>query len=553
VNFDPVRLEIYKNLFHSIAEEMGATLRRTGFSPNIKERRDYSCALFNAAGEALAMGDHMPVHLGSMPMSVQAALAVLAPMGSGLALEPGDIAMVNDPFAGGTHLPDITLVMPVFLAAGSKGGKGGKGGRGSRGGRGGKEDLAKPAFYVANRAHHSDVGGAQPGSMGPAREIFQEGVRIPPIKIARRGQLQTDVLRLILANVRTPAEREGDLTAQVAACRVGERRLGEMVGRYGQDEVARYCHHMLDYSERMMRSVLRQIPDGNYFAEDFLDDDGISDSPLRIAVAVRIRGDQAEVDFSGTSPQCAGAVNAVLAITYSAVFYVFRCLIAEEVPATSGLMRPMRVVAPPGTLVNAGPPAAVAGGNVETSQRTVDVLFRALARAIPRRIPAASQGTMNNLTLGGWDGQRKAPFAYYETVAGGMGGRPGKPGISGIHTHMTNSLNSPVEALEFFYPVRVLRYGLRRGSGGEGKFRGGDGVVREIELLADAQLGLLCDRRKISPYGLAGGAPGKRGRNSWRFGRRVTKLPGKCTAHLPRGAVIRIETPGGGGWGKPKH
>ncbi len=539
MKFDPVRLEIYKNLFHSIAEEMGASLRRTGFSPNIKERRDYSCALFNAAGEVLAMGDHMPVHLGSMPMSVQAALRALE-------LEPGDIAMVNDPFAGGTHLPDITLVMPVFLREGGKEAKRQR----SRGGEGSKGDQLRPTFYVANRAHHSDVGGAQPGSMGPAREIFQEGVRIPPIKIARRGELQTDVLRLILANVRTPVEREGDLTAQVAACRVGERRLGEMIARYGQKEVLRYSRHMLDYSERMMRSVLREIPDGDYFAEDFLDDDGVSRSPLRIAAAIRIRRDEVEVDFSGTSPQCAGAVNAVLAITYSAVFYVFRCLVAEEVPATSGLMRPIHVFAPPGTLLNAHPPAAVAGGNVETSQRTVDVLLRALARAIPHRIPAASQGTMNNLTLGGWDPQRHASFAYYETVAGGMGARPGKPGISGIHTHMTNSLNSPVEALEFFYPVRVLRYGLRRGSGGAGKFRGGDGVIREIELLADAQLGLLSDRRKFAPYGLAGGKPGKLGRNSWRFGRRVTILPGKCTVHLPRGAVIRIETPGGGGWGR---
>jgi N-methylhydantoinase B len=387
--------------------------------------------------------------------------------------------------------------------------------------------------------------------MGPAREIFQEGVRIPPVKIARRGEIATDVLRLILANVRTPAEREGDLTAQVAACRVGERRLGEMIARYGQNEVLRYCRHMLDYSERMMRSVLRGIPDGTYSAEDFLDDDGITDSRLRIAATICIRGDEAEVDFAGTSPQCAGAVNAVLAITYSAVFYVFRCLVSEEVPATSGLMRPIRVLASPGTLVNAQPPAAVAGGNVETSQRTVDVLLRALAKALPHRIPAASQGTMNNLTLGGWDRRRKAAFAYYETVAGGMGARPGKAGIGGIHTHMTNSLNTPVEALEFFYPLRVLRYGLRHGSGGEGKFRGGDGVIREIELLADAQLALLCDRRKTAPYGLAGGAPGKPGKNSWRFGRRVTMLPGKCTVHLPRGAVVRIETPGGGGWGRP--
>lgn len=519
--FDPTRLEIFKNLFHSVAEEMGAALRRAAFSPNIKERRDYSCAVFDARGEVLAMGDHMPVHLGSMPMSVAAAMAALR-------LGPGDAALLNDPYAGGTHLPDLTMVMPVFLAG-----------------------MGVPLFYVANRAHHADVGGAQAGSMGLAREVFQEGLRIPPVKILERGRICRDVLALLLSNVRTAHEREGDLTAQIAACRIGERRLGEIVGKYGRGEVIAYGRHLLEYSERMMGATLRTIPNGSYRGEDWLDDDGITPNPIKIAATVRVRGDRAEVDFSGSARQCAGSVNAVAAIAYSAVFYVFRCLLDEQVPATSGLMRPIRVVAPEGTIVNARLPAAVAGGNVETSQRTVDALLRALSRAIPSRIPAASQGTMNNLTLGGADSrQNGAPFAYYETIAGGMGARPGKNGLSGVHTHMTNSLNTPIEVLEHAYPVRVRRYALRRGSGGRGLYRGGDGIVREIELLTEAQVGLLCDRRRFGPYGLAGGQPGAKGKNELIVNGRARRLPSKCSFYAPAGAVVRIETPGGGGWGK---
>lgn len=521
--FDPTKLEIFKNLFHSVAEEMGAALRRVAFSPNIKERRDYSCAVFTGAGEVLAMGDHMPVHLGSMPMSVDAAIKALT-------LVPGDVALLNDPYAGGTHLPDLTLVMPVYV-------------RGSR----------APAFYVANRAHHADVGGAQAGSMGLAREIFQEGIRIPPVKILERGRIVRDVLQLILGNVRTAEEREGDLTAQISSARIGERRLMEMVAKYGRAEVARYGRHLLEYSARMMAGALAEIPDGAYRGEDFLDNDGISDKPIRIAVTIRKRGRRAEVDFTGSSPQCAGSVNAVEAITYSAVFYVFRCLVSEQVPATSGLMRPIRVIAPAGAIVNARPPAAVAGGNVETSQRTVDALLRALARAVPQRIPAASQGTMNNFTVGGIDPRSGAPFAYYETISGGLGARPGLDGISGIHTHMTNSLNTPIEVLEHAYPVRVRRYGLRPGSGGAGKWRGGDGVVREIQMLADVQVGLLCDRRRFGPYGLAGGRAGKPGKNELIGGKSKKQLEAKCSFYAHAGAVVRIETPGGGGWGKKGH
>jgi N-methylhydantoinase B len=423
---DPTRLEIFKNLFHSVAEEMGAALRRAAFSPNIKERRDYSCAVFDSEGHVLAMGDHMPVHLGSMPMSVAAAIGVLT-------LGPGDVALLNDPYAGGTHLPDLTMVMPVYTP-----------------------HTARPSFYIANRAHHADIGGAHPGSMSLSREIFQEGLRVPPVKILEHGRIARDVLSLILANVRTPREREGDLTAQIAACRIGERRLRGLVAKYGRREVLAYGRHLLDYSSKMMSAALAEIPDGTYHAEDFLDDDGVSNDPQRIAVTIRIHRRRAEVDFTGSAPQCAGSVNAVAAITHSAVFYVFRCLLDEQVPATSGLMRPIRVIAPPGTIVNARPPAAVAGGNVETSQRIVDTLLRALARAIPSRIPAASQGTMNNLTFGGADARRGgAPFAYYETIAGGAGAGPNCDGLSATHTHMTNTLNTPIEVLEHVYPVRV--------------------------------------------------------------------------------------------------
>jgi N-methylhydantoinase B len=518
---DPTRLEIFKNIFHSIAEEMGAVLRRSAFSPNIKERRDYSCAVYDANGNVLAMGDHMPVHLGSMPASVSAAR-------SALALEPGDIAVLNDPFAGGTHLPDITMVMPVHL-----------------------QNKKHPSFYVANRAHHADIGGALAGSMGPAREIFEEGLRLPPVHLFRRGELNRDAMSIILANVRTPAEREGDLAAQIAACRTGQRRLLEVSKKYGERELHVYGNFLLEYSEKVMRSALRALKPGIYAAEDFLDGDGVTNAPLKIKVRIKINRSGAEVDFSGSAPQCAGNVNAVEAIAVSAVYYVFRCLLAEDVPATSGLIRPIRVIAPAGTVVNANPPAAVAGGNVETSQRTVDTLFRTLSKAVPSRIPAASQGTMNNFTLGGrHPGNSNAPFAYYETIAGGMGARPGIDGISAIHTHMTNSWNTPIEVFEQTYPARVRSYAIRQNSGGTGKFRGGDGIIREIELLTDTQVAILSDRRERGPYGLSGGSAGRPGKNELLRKGKITALPGKCAFHANAGDILRIETPGGGGWGK---
>ena len=545
---DPIALEIFKNIYHSIAEEMGAALRRTAFSPNIKERRDYSCAIFDARGEVIAMGDHMPVHLGSMPMSVRAAI-------ESCDLEPGDVVMLNDPFRGGTHLPDITLVAPVYIGSSQTATAAGRGRRSRKSG-------ARPDFYLASRAHHADVGGTYPGSMGLCREIYQEGLRIPPVRIMRAGRMEQDVLALLLNNVRTPDEREGDLGAQIAACHTGAERLQEICQRYGLERAKTAAQELLDYSEQMMRAFLARVPRGTYRAEDFMDGDGISEKPVRIAVAVKVagargrvaHGHMVSVDFTGTNPQVEGSINAVEAITYSACFYVFRCLLTDDVPATAGLMRPIRVVAPAGTVVNARPPAAVAGGNVETSQRIVDVLLRALAEAIPERIPAAASGTMNNLTIGGSDPLTGEPFAYYETIAGGMGGRPTKPGVSGVHTHMTNSLNTPAEALEYSYPLRVRKYSLRRGSGGSGKYRGGDGIVREIEVLTDAEVTLLADRRKRGPWGLSGGREGASGKTSiLRQDGMVEELPGKFNVRLSKGDRVRVETPGAGGWGKPKQ
>ena len=540
---DPIELEIFKNLYHSIAEEMGAALRRTAFSPNIKERRDYSCAVFDGDGQVIAMGDHMPVHLGSMPMSVHAAIEAGA-------MQPGDVVMLNDPFRGGTHLPDITLVAPVYVQQRGMSSK-------------------RPDFYVASRAHHADVGGAYPGSMGLCREIYQEGVRIPPVKLMRAGVTDRDVLAMLLNNVRTPEEREGDLGAQIAACHTGAERLREVCARYGVGQAKRAASDLLDYAEWLMRAFLRRVPVGQYRAEDFLDGDGITDRPVKIAVTIKVHarrekrrhdsagttgadagGTLVTVDFTGSDPQVEGSVNAVEAITYSACFYVFRCLLTEDVPAAAGLMRPIHVIAPEGMIVNARPPAAVAGGNVETSQRIVDVLLRALAQALPDRIPSAASGTMNNLTIGGIDPRTVESFTYYETIAGGMGARPGKPGVSGVHTHMTNSLNTPAEALEYGYPLRVRSYSLRSGSGGGGKFRGGDGIVREVEVLTDCEVTLLADRRSRGPWGLSGGADGAAGTATvLRQDGSSESMPGKFSTRLHQGERIRIETPGGGGWG----
>ncbi|MBM3152833.1 MAG: hydantoinase B/oxoprolinase family protein [Chloroflexi bacterium] len=527
MKLDPVRLEIFKHLFASIAEEMGTVLRKSSFSPNIKERRDYSCAIFDADGGMVAQAAHIPVHLGSMPLSVAAAIHRFPEM------RPGDVVILNDPFRGGTHLPDITMVTPVF----------------------GEEPSPyydPPLLgYTASRAHHADVGGMTPGSMPLGREIYQEGLIIPPMRFVREGEMETDALELILANVRTPEERRGDLLAQLAANRRGAERLADMVRRYKWHEVTGAMSALLGYTERMTRNLIASLPDGIYCFSDCLDDNGLSPDPVWIRAAVTISGDRATVDFTGSAPQQPGSVNAVEAITLSAVYYVFRCLIGLDVPNNAGCLKPIRVIAPPGTVVNALPPAPVAGGNVETSQRIVDVLLGALAQACPEKVPAASQGTMNNLTIGGIRPGDGRAYTYYETIGGGMGARPTRDGPSAIHSHMTNTLNTPVEALEYAYPLQVVQYAIREGSGGTGKQRGGDGIRRDIRLLADCQVTILSERRRTAPYGLAGGAPGQCGENLVLRGDEELPLPGKGSVDLKTGDILSIRTPGGGGYGTP--
>jgi N-methylhydantoinase B len=524
--WDPVRLEVYRSLLHAIAEEMGAALRRSAYSPNIKERRDYSCAICDARAAPVALGDHMPVHLGAIPQSVRAALSVQR-------LEDGDVVVLNDPFHGGTHLPDLTAVRGVWV-----------------------DGSEEPVAFVASRAHHADVGGSAPGSMPLSREIFQEGIRIPPVLLVRGGEPQSAVWRLLLANVRTPKEREGDLHAQLAALEVGVRRLRELAGRRGIDSLRQAFSALSIYAERLVRSVIARIPDGVYTAQDLMDDDGAGTTDVRIAVRVSVEGPEMCVDFSGSDRQCVGNINAVSAITESAVRYVLRCIaeamLGTPLPAGGGDLSSVRIVMPPGTVVNASPPAAVAAGNVETSQRIVDTVFRAMAQALPDLIPACSSGTMNNFTVGGMDPETGASFAYYETVAGGMGANRDRDGLSGVHTHMTNSLNTPVEALEHAIPVRVRHYSLRRGSGGPGRRRGGDGLRRDIELLAPAHVCVLSERRRHPPCGARGGSPGATGENQLLRRREWTPLPGKFTAETEPGDIISIRTPGGGGWGSEK-
>ncbi|MCS7025638.1 MAG: hydantoinase B/oxoprolinase family protein [Bryobacteraceae bacterium] len=515
---DPIELELFRHLLISVAEEMGTVLRKTSFSANIKERRDYSCAVYDPMGRTVAMGDHMPVHLGAMPLSVQQVQEAFD-------LRAGDVAIVNDPFRGGTHLPDITAVTAVFV-----------------------KGSAKPAFFVANRAHHADVGGMSPGSMPMAREIYQEGIRIPPVLLVRRGKVDRQLLDLVLANVRTPYEREGDILAQWMSLKRGQERLQAIVAKYGLRRVHRNLEHLLDYSERMMRAAIGRLPEGVYRFEDFLDSDGICPKPVKIAVSITLQGSGAKVDFSGSDPQAEGPVNANYAIAVAATMYVFRCLIREDVPFTQGLMRPIQVIAPEGTVVNAKAPAAMAAGNVETSQRITDVLLGALAQAAPDEIPAASSGTMNNLSFGGWDPRRNRAFAYYETIAGGMGASARADGWSATHTHMTNSWNTPIEALEHLYPVRVRRYQIRRGSGGKGLHCGGNGIERELEFLAAADVTILSDRRQRGPYGLCGGSAGAPGRNLLDG----APLEGKTTFRVAPGSRLLILTPGGGGWGEVK-
>lgn len=519
---DPILLELYRHRFAGVAEEMGVTLRRTAYSPNIKERLDFSCALFDAAGRMVAQAAHIPAHLGAMPASVGTILAVICEWA------PGDLVIVNDPFAGGNHLPDITMVSPVFL-----------------------DSRAAPDFFAASRAHHADVGGMTPGSLPLSTEIYQEGIIIPPVRLYAGGALNEALLAIILRNVRTPDERRGDIAAQRAAHAIGERRVLELVAAHGRDEVLEYAGALIDYSERLTRAAIAAWPKGTWHFDDVLEIvDGETLTLAPICVAVSIDEDSVRFDFAGTSPVTPSSLNAVIAITQSACYYAVRCLTGDDAPMNHGCLTPIQVLAPENSLVNAWSPAAVAGGNVETSQRMVDVALGALGRALPERAAAASQGTMNNLTIGGLrdDGR---PFAYYETIGGGMGATAQGDGLSGVQVHMTNTLNTPVEALEMTYPFRVERYGLRRGSGGAGAFRGGDGIVREYRFLAEAVVTMLSERRVVAPWGIAGGGEGVPGRNTLiRAGGGEETLPSKFTRRVRAGDRLLVETPGGGGYGR---
>lgn len=500
------------------AEEMGEALKRAAFSPNIKERQDYSCALFDGQGRLLAQAAHLPVHLGSMPASVRAVLGAMR-------LRDGECAVVNDPYAGGTHLPDITVVAPVFV---------------------GRQLVG----YAANRAHHADIGGAAPGSMSPQVDLMAEGLVIPPTLLRHASGQRTQVFRLLLANTRTPVEREGDLNAQLAACDRGGARLREIHARYGR-KFSRLADALMAHAKAICSLALRQLKPGTYVAHEWLDDDGAGTQDIAIKVKLSVGRSGLTFDFSGSAPQVRGGVNAVQAVTESAVLYAVLCLCEPRPPINQGCFEPIRVIAPEGTVVNARRPAPVAGGNVETSQRIVDLCLAALALAAPGRVPAQSQGTMNNLTIGGaWPDGRT--FAYYETIAGGCGAGPRGNGASATHSHMTNTLNTPVEALEHAYPLRVEEYALREGSGGEGQHRGGEGIVRRIRTLVPAQFGLLTERRRRGPAGAQQGGMGRPGINQLvGADGECEALPAKCSGELHPGEAIELRTPGGGGFRTP--
>ena len=511
---DPVTLSVLASALAGIAEEMGAVLIRGAYSSNIKERRDCSTALFDAQGNMVAQAEHIPVHLGAMPEAVAAVM--------GRDPQPGDVFAVNDPYSGGTHLPDITLVSPVAHGGGIVG-------------------------YAVTRAHHSDVGGMRPGSMpSDSREIFQEGIIIPPVRLVRDGEYVKDVLDLLLANVRTPGLRRGDLRAQIAANNIAQARVEELIERRGSETVLAAFKEVVHYAERRAREAIRGLSDGEHAAEDFMEGDGTTKEDIRIRASVTIEGEEMTVDFAGTSPAVRGNINCPLPVTRSACFFALRVLLPKDVPANAGTYAPLGIQAPEGSLVNAGYPAAVVAGNVETSNRIADTVLAALARFAPGEIPAQGQGTMNNTIIGG--SGEASRWTYYETIGGGQGASSRGPGPSGVHVGMSNTLNTPVEAFELEYPMRVTRYELLYGSGGTGENRGGDGVVRSIEVLEPASLSLLTDRRRHAPGGVEGGEPGRVGRNLLNG----EQLPPKTSRELEAGDVVTVETPGGGGYGRPE-
>lgn len=512
-------LEIFNNLLGTIAEEMGSVLVRAGFSPNIKERRDLSCAIFNSDGDMIAQAAHIPIHLGSMSFASRSVATEN--------LAPGDVFILNDPFRGGTHLPDVTCVAPVFVEG-------------------------KPEFLLASRAHHADIGGATPGSMPLSTTIHEEGIVIPPTRIREEGVLKETLLQEIILSTRDHEEREGDLRAQIASLDTGERRMRELLEKYSLERISRAASELLDYGERLMRSAIGKIPDGNYVFADYLEDDGAGTRDIPIRAEINVSGEEAVVDFRGSSKKVKGCLNAPLSVTTSAVLYCFQCLSGEDTPLNSGTLRPIEIKVDEDSILNARYPSAVVGGNVETSQRIVDVVFGALAQAIPETIQAASAGTMSNLAFGSpEDTPPDSSYAYYETIAGGMGGRSGASGANAVHTHMTNTLNTPVEAIERELPVMVESYSIKKGSGGAGKFPGGDGILRQYRFLEDSHVSLITERRERRPWGARGGEDGASGQNTLVSDEEERELPAKCSIGVKAGEAVRIETPGGGGWGAP--
>jgi len=522
---DIIEVEVFNKLFSSIAEEMGIILARSSFSSNIKERRDFSCAIFDAGGELVAQAAHIPVHLGAMPMTLS---RILAEMG----LRPGDMVITNDPYRGGSHLPDVTLIEPVFVKPSHN------------------QTSTDPVFYVVNRAHHADVGGTNPGSMGLAQHLEEEGYVISPTLLYSQGIYNQTFMHDFLAHVRNPEERLGDLRAQQASLARGRMRIHEILEKYPADHIFSILDQLKEYAERLMQNAIEELPNGTYTFEDFLDDDGQGSAPVPIRIDLKIEKSSITADFSRSGDQTDTPVNTVQSVVMSATAYVFQCLVGEGHPINQGSYRPLMIKTRPGSIVDAQYPAPVAAGNVETSQRIVDVLLGALAQAIPERIPAASSGSMNNIAIGGAKNLAGREFSYYETIGGGMGGRPTLDGLSGIHTHMTNTMNTPIEALEHSYPFIIDHYGLRSNSGGKGLHRGGDGIIRSYRFLAPAQVSLLTERRKLAPYGLAGGQPGLPGENILIKKRKRKKLSGKMIFEAATDDLLIIKTPGGGGWGR---
>jgi N-methylhydantoinase B len=521
---DAVTLEVLRNGLEAAAEEMNASLVRTGYSPNIKERRDCSTAIFDADGAMVSQAETMPVHLGAMPFSVAAAVEAFPPAD----LAAGDAILLNDPFRGGAHLPDLTLVSPVVRDG---------------------EVVA----YVANRAHHADIGGAHAGSVAAdSTEIYQEGLRIPPVKLVREGEVSADLLSMILANVRTPDERRGDLRAQIAANETGRERVGALYERYGTETVTAGLAEIQAYAERRMREAIDDLPDGSARFADVLEDDGRGTRDLPVVVTVTVDGTEISVDFGESAPQTEGPLNAVFAVTASATYYAVRAVTDPDIPPNDGCYRPISIEAPKGSLLNPEPPAAVVGGNLETSQRVTDVVLGALSEFAPDSVPAAGQGTMNNVTFGGTDPRDGTPYAFYETEGGGAGGRSGGDGLDAVHVHMSNTLNTPVEVLETAYPLRVEHYGLRADSAGAGEYRGGLGLRRDIRVCDhEATVSLLAERHRTAPYGLAGGSAGASGSAVLNPEDDAEAIPAKVTRSLPAGSVLSVRTPGGGGFGDP--